>query len=512
MSLNHNAYSILEYLRLGQATKAIFTRRNPTFILEEPSKEKISPQTKPTTSEWFNAFTKSKPINTVTSLEVDLNFANWDPSILDLATKIFPNLLTLQLFINPNKHSSINLNFQQLTKLDLVISKKNKNIILELNGYLPSLVDFKLTHHGLSKINAKLLAALLLSSVNTLASVTIFSHYGWLLAEEIGKALRLKPSLANPHFVVHQSTNYQGSSSGLDYSNDKEGLYLQDWQAFCGLRSLGFEIELTSVMPLIDCLERFKQVKESLQLSLKLLLQSDQHNFLIKEPNLLSGFDSLENLEIFNASELTRQGFVWLTTNLPSLKKMRLTNNCNPEFSTLDLQSKTLTNLILVHFHHLENYLINCPSLQELELGYCSEKDYPADENMLWCNGNLGERFFNDLLNGSTNVYLPELKKLYIWHSANGFGSPLIFEPLRLDIDCTVGHLKLEEIAFSRLSHIRSLTLKNLPQLNSLTVLDDFDKGEGWLEKLDISAIQAHCEIKINCLSDQPKIGKIFDS
>lgn len=515
MSSIENAHSILEYLRSQQATTAIFTKRNLTSILENVSEEQGSQQIKlssPTTSEWIEAFKRAEPIDTVVSLEVSLSAVNWDKSVLDLAAKIFPNLLTLELFITPSKQPSITLNFQKLTKLELVVVKKNNSATLELNGYLPKLVDFQLKHHGLSKISAKSLTELLLSAANTLANITIFYRYGWLLAEEIGKTLRLNSSISSPNFVIHQSENYQGSSSGLDYFNDKEGLYLQDWQAFCSLKKLNFDIDIASIMPLVDCIERFREVKEQLQCMSKLLLQSAQHNFLIKEPQLLKGFDQLENLEIFSASELTKEGFVWLTTNLPNLKKMRLINNHNPEFSVLDLQSETLTNLVLTHFHHLETYQFNCPSLQELELDNCTEQDYPADENMHWCNGNFGERFLNDLLNGASNAYLPELKKLYIWHNHNGFGSPLVFEPLRLDIICNTGHPNLEEVKLSRLSHIRSLKLKNLPRLTSFSLWDDFDKGEGWLERLDITDIQADCKVEIDCLTDNPKVGKLFGS
>lgn len=500
-----DAYFILEHISKEQPTEAIFRKSSLKTIFKSSENEQINEQKiiPPDTSDWVDAFKKIKPIDSVTSITIDLSFINWDQNVLDLSTTKFPNLLKLELFINPNKQKSITLNFPKLAELELKIDKKNKDNILELKGHLPNLTNLRLTYFGLGKINARELAALLLSSTK-LSNIKIFYRYGWLLAEEIAKALHQNSPTIKPYFVVHQPENYNTLS--LYYSDEKDDLDSKNWQAFSILRKFNFEIDLISILPLVNCLERFDQAKESLQSATNLLLDGDYHSFLIKEPELLKGFDKLEDLEIFGANELTRKGFVWLTTQLPNLKKLRLTNNHNPEFSVLDLQSQTLTSLVLTHFHRLESYQINCPSLQTLELDNCTEEDYPADKDIRWCNGNFGERFLRDLLDGQTN--LPELKNLYIWHNHNGFGPPIVIEQLRLDISCNVGHQKLEEMGIVRHSHIRSLTLKNLPNLKQLSILDDFEEGEGWLEKLDISNINAECEVKINCLSNQPKIGK----
>lgn len=500
-----DAYFILEHIIQEQTAEAVFRKSSLKTILESSENEQTNEQkiNSPDTSDWVDAFKKIKSIDSVTSLMVDLNFINWDQNVLDLSAIKFPNLLKLELFINPNKQKLITLSFPKLAELDIKVAKKNKDNILELKGHLPNLIDLRLTYFGLGKINARELAALLLSSTK-LSNIKIFYRYGWLLAEEIVKTLHQNSPKIKPYFVVHQPENYNTLS--LYYSDEKDDLDSKNWQVFSSLREFNFEIELTSILPLISCLERFDQVKELLQSATELSLENDYHSFLIKEPELLKGFNKLEDLEIFGAYDLTRNGFVWLTTQLPNLKILRLVNNHNPEFSVLDLQSQTLTSLVLTHFHRLESYQINCPSLQTLELDNCTEEDYPANEENRWCNGNFGERFLRDLLDGQTN--LPELKNLYIWHNSSGFGPPIVMEQLRLDISCNVGHQKLEEMGVVRHSHIRSLTLKNCPNLKQLSILDDFEEGEGWLEKLDISNVNAECKVKINCLSNQPKIGK----
>lgn len=502
-----DAYFILEHISQEQTTEAIFRKSSLKTIFESSENEQVNEQkiNSPDTSDWVDAFKKINPIDSVTSLKVDLNFIKWDQNVLDLSITKFPNVLKLELFINPNKQKSITLNFPKLAELELKIDKKNKDNILELKGHLPNLTDLRLTYFGLGKINARELAALLLSSTK-LSNIKIFYRYGWLVAEEIAKALHQNSPTIKPYFVVHQPENYNTLS--LYYSDEKDDLDSKNWQAFSSLREFNFEIDLTSILPLVNCLERFDQVKESLQSATKLFLQSDYHSFLVKEPELLKGFNKLEDLEIFGASDLTRKGFVWLTTQLPNLKILRLTNNHNPEFSVLDLQSQTLTSLVLTHFHRLESYQINCPSLQTLELDNCTEQDYPVNEENRWCNGNFGERFLRDLLDASPQTNLPELKNLYMWHNSSGFGPPIVMEQLRLDISCNVGHQKLEVMGVVRHSHIKSLTLKNCPNLKQLSILDDFEEGEGWLENLDISNINTDCKVKIDCLSNQPKIGK----
>ena len=66
---------------------------------------------------------------------------------------------------------------------------------------------------------------------------------------------------------------------------------------------------------------------------------------------------------------------------------------------------------------------------------------------------------------------------------------------LLMDIPCADGHPNIEELVLSRLSHIRSLVLKNLPKLKRLSIYDDFEKEQGYFEELDISKLSKDCEI-----------------
>ncbi len=518
MLLIENANSLLENIRLQQISSLTFTKRGLASC--EKTSEKL-PEDKMlqiekafTTTQWKEAFAKTQPINTVISLEVDLNWANWNQEILDLVVSKIPRLQDLFIMVDPLKQESINLAFTELTSLKINIRKRNQTPALEIKGCLPKLKNFQITYYGKTKLNAESLGALLVSAIRTLSRITIFSYYGWQIAEKLGKVLHAKSPLPDICLTVQQATHYANSlsDSGIDYSNDTENLYLKDWQAFSNLRSLGFEIDITSIIPLVDCLERFNQVKDYLEPRVSnLVLQSQQHNFLIKEPELLKGFEQVESLVIFSANSLTRDGFVWFTTNLPKLKEITLFNNHNPEFSILDLQSDTLISLVLTHFHQLKDYQINCPSLEKLELDNCSEntENYPTinGEVFSWCNGNFGERFLADLLNGASNINLPKLKDLYIWHNQNSLGLPLVLEPLRIEINCSAGHPTLQELVLSRLSHIKILRLKHLPKLRRFAMWDDFEKGQGWLEELDISELQKDCVIEIDCISDKPKIG-----
>jgi hypothetical protein len=114
-----DAYFILEYISQKQTAEATFRKSSLKTIFESSENDQVNDQkiSSPDTFDWVGAFNKIKPIDNVISLIVDLNFINWDQNVLDLSAIKFPNLLKLELFINPNKQKSITLNFPKILQI-----------------------------------------------------------------------------------------------------------------------------------------------------------------------------------------------------------------------------------------------------------------------------------------------------------------------------------------------------------------------------------------------------------
>lgn len=448
----------------------------------------------PSKEDWIKAFNESAQVSSVTFLRVDMKTAGWDNDILALCEKIFPSLANLYLSVKGSKGFILRLNFSRLNSLEINLIQKPSNGELSLQGKLPSLKTFTFQHSGNIEIDKASLNRLLLSS-ECLESVNLYCKHSWNIAEEIAESAGRPAAGKLPLLTLRNSVHERNSTMVYSRTETEKN---NDQNSLIKLLKLKVNIDFDSAIIACSDPEKFILALEYLDKKTDHLnLDGSVHSFLLREPELLKNFPNIRNLYIFGAQELSQKNFQQICDILPSLTSLVLINNHNPEFKSLSLRSDRLKELYLTHFHALETFEIHSDSLEILELDNCSDSstvEYP-EKNMKWCNGFFGERFLYAFLNGSKSLHIPNLKSLYIWHNQNGFGPPLVYENRRMDIECTAGHSKLEELVISRLSHIRNLTLKNLPKLRTLSVFDDFEENEGWMEKLDIGGIPKDCEV-----------------
>ncbi|HMV81209.1 MAG TPA: hypothetical protein PL048_08745 [Leptospiraceae bacterium] len=448
----------------------------------------------PSKEDWIKAFNESAQVSSVTFLRVDMKTAVWDNDILALCERIFPNLTNLYLSVKGSKGFILHLNFSRLNFLEINLIQKPSNGELSLQGKLPSLKTFTFQHSGNIEIDKASLNRLLLSS-ECLESVNLYCKHSWNIAEEIAESVSRRTSGKLPVLTLRNSVHERNSTMVYSRTETEKN---NDQNSLIKLLKLKVNIDFDSAVIACSDRENFILVSEYLDKKTDHLnLDGSVHSFLLREPELLKDFSSIRNLYVFGAQELSQKNFQKLCDILPCLTAVSLINNHHPEFRSLCFRSETLKELYLTHFHTLETFDIHSDSLEILELDNCSDSstvEYP-EKNMRWCNGFFGEKFLSALLNGDRAIHLPNLKSLYIWHNHNGFGPPLVYENRRMDIECTAGHSKLEELVISRLSHIRNLTLKKLPSLRKLSVFDDFEENQGWMEKLDASDLSKDCEV-----------------
>lgn len=448
----------------------------------------------PANAEWIKAFQESEEVPSVISLRTDLKKADWNSEVLALCSRIFPNLRNLQLTVKAEKNFSLKLNFEKLKELEIDLVKKPSLADLSFEGSLPALEIFTFQNFGVILPDMNSLAELLSVSKN-LKNINLYSKHAWKIAERISEKLSCDGRSDQPLLDLKNSVS---DRHGWPIAERTEKGNTEDWDSLTRIWKTNIHIETDSVTAV--CTDREKWITASEHLNKKadqLNLDGSVHSFILREPELLKDFSSVSSIRIFGAQELSQKNFQKLCDILPSLTSLVLINNHHPEFKSLSLRSDRLKELYLTHFHTLETFDIHSDSLEILELDNCSDSstvEYP-EKNMRWCNGFYGERFLSAFLNGNKSLHIPNLKSLCIWHNHNGFGPPLVYENRRMDIECTAGHSKLEVLVISRLSHIRNLTLKKLPRLRTLSVFDDFEENEGYMESLDVSDLPKDCEI-----------------
>lgn len=449
---------------------------------------------RPVNADWLRAFRESAELPSLRSLRVDMKQADWNNDVLEQCGRIFPNLKKLELRIKGSKNFGLSLNFRNLQELDIDLSQKPDTADLSFIGSLPSLETLTFRHSGIIPIDTVSITELLLSSKN-LKKISLYFKGSWQAAEKIFEELKRKNVQVLPFLTALNSFQ---EISGWHISERSEQQRSDDGNSLKRLLEYNADIDLDSVIAVCTDREKFTSFAEHFSKKTDHLhLDGTVHSFILEEPDLLRNFTKLSSLRVFHAGSLTTENFQKICDMLPNLTVLTLINNHNPGFKSLSFRSNTLKELYLTHFHRLETFEIHSVSLEKLELDNCSDSstvDYP-ETNMRWCQGIYGEKFLSALLNGDKSLHLPNLQSLMIWHNHNGFGPPLVYENMRMDIECSVGHSALEELVLSRLSHIRNLTLKNLPKLKTLSVFDDFEENEGWMEKLDISQIPKDCEI-----------------
>lgn len=509
-------FSFLNKLKSVNGSIAVFQKLSNNTDKEILPNEIIFDlkKVKPDKEVWKDIFSNIEPIQSVVSMNIDIKTANWDSEILELTNKVFPNIIKLKIYTKlKNEPTELTLNYTNLEELDITIDKKPNIATLKLNGFLPNLHSFKLVHYGKSKIDNESIVSLL-SSSKILDKVVLYYLHGWSLARKIVEEFLKKSISTKIDFIIRQSPDYMHGygMSQVEYNSENSYLYESDWNDFLFMHKNHFSIDVESYFPIVDTKERFLLVSEFLKDTIcSMYLTIEHHSYLQKEPELLMNFSKLEYLRIFGSNELTQDRLNKLLSILSNLKHLVLLNNHNPELSILEIRSNSLKEITITHFTHLNDFLIQSESLEKIELDNCNDtsiENYP-DKDILWTYGNYGEQFLTAFLNNDNRINVPNLKTLMIWHNQNGFGPQLVFESLRMDILCNDGHSNLEELYLSRLSHIRSLELKNLPKLIALSIYDDFEDGDGYFEKLEISELSKNCITKIECgITDKSKMAE----
>ncbi len=496
-------YDWLEAIRLDHHKEISIAKYSghSEINLFQPSPEKPNP------NDWIQVFREISPISSVTYLEVNCKDANWNKEVLELSNRVFPNLQKLHLLVKAKKDFSIALNFPNIKELIINVMQKPNEAELFFEGNLPSLETVTLQHSGKIRIDSISFANLLANS-KRLKNVHLYCKDSWLIAEIISESFFKSSFREKPTLYVSRSIQ---ETSLWSYKTRTEEEKSREWNSLQKCWMLFANIDFTTILTACTDKEKFLLATRFIPKDVQELeLSGDIHSYLLLEPELLKFFSKVNTLKIIHAGSLTTNHFQKICEILPSLTRCIFYNNHNPEFRTLRLKSNTLQELHLTHFHCLENFEIHSESLEFLELDNCSDDSfakYPEIEGK-WCNGFFGEKFISALLDGDSSIYAPNLNYLHIWHNQNGMGPPLVYENQRIDIECKIGHPRLEELHLSRLSHIRRLTLRNLPNLKSLSINDDFEEEEGWIEFLDLSDISRNCKVFIDGSLGSTKVSK----
>jgi hypothetical protein len=197
-----------------------------------------------------------------------------------------------------------------------------------------------------------------------------------------------------------------------------------------------------------------------------------------------------------------------LLAALPGLGSLKLINNHNPACRRLVVRSDRLRTLALTHFHSLETFAFDTPRLEQLEFDNCDggmvgllAQRPEVGDGVVY--GNFPLLFLAALLDGDPAAQAPALRELVIWHNPYGMGIMLAFEHLRMDIECRAGHPRLEQLTCHNTPHLRRLTLRHLPALQSVHVGQMIDEGPGttWLEEAHLEGLPAGCEVDLCSLS-----------
>jgi len=162
-------------------------------------------------------------------------------------------------------------------------------------------------------------------------------------------------------------------------------------------------------------------------------------------------FTVLREFELYNATFITSDTLLTLSKELPFLRELRLINNYIKDMSILRIQSKSLENLYLLHFHELVEVDLICPRLSSIVLDNCGK--VLVGERSVTAESTFIEKALQKICDQGG---CPNLR---VFH---GFPTTDSMKPMyetALDpVDLNISHPSLREITLTHCSNLRSAT------------------------------------------------------
>jgi hypothetical protein len=412
-------------------------------------------------------------------------------------------LREVTLAVDARHDPRVTLAGDTLEAVTLYVRKRPAGAALTFAGRLPALRDFSLfaPRDDRTELDLPSLGTLLVDARTTLTRIALRAPHAWRHAAALAEALSATPGPARPTIEVARLP-----------LGDPEApeARAEDFAHLQRVRALGFAVDPAACLAVVDRAEHLRALVDPLSTLDTLHLVGDVHDFLLRDPTQLTVFRAVRSLDVLDAGALTCDGLLALLQALPALTALRLTNNHNPQMDVLAVRSASLESACFTHFHALRGFDVDAPALRTLTLDNCDADTLdPIDEApgvngaTVTIYGNFAERFLAALLDGDAAVRLPALRVLSLWNNPIGMGSLGAIEAMRVEVTCRAGHPSLRALHLQNVSHLRSLTLRDLPSLTTLSVspCDDAGPGTTWLEAVDLAGLPAGCDVKLCALS-----------
>jgi hypothetical protein len=425
-----------------------------------------------------------------------------EPSV---ALTRLPSLRSFTCAFDPKAKLEATFDSPSLRSLSVTLRRRAVPVCLRLSGTLPSLEALSLqqVHDDRTSFDTPSLVALIAGAANTLTSVTLSTGDPWPLALTIAECLAARRDASLPTLPT--------LTVARRYANDGGGTAAEraeDFARMCAIRGLGFKLDPVSWLTVVDRPAHLLATLEEMATLETVSLRGEIHSFLLEQPALFAHFTAARSVDVFHARALTSDGLDALLRALPALAHLTLINGSNPAMDRLTLRSQSLESARFTHFHQLKTWAFDAPALRRLELDNCETNPAegataPFNTDAFWLYGDFSERVCKSVFDGEPQSHLPALRELYLWNNPFGYGQLAALEALRVDVTCAVGHRTLETLAIQNLAHLRSLTLKNVPNLRRLGVSTTDDDGPGttWLAQADLAGLPEGCEIELCSLS-----------
>jgi hypothetical protein len=412
-------------------------------------------------------------------------------------------LRAVTLAVDARHDPCVTLTGDTLEAVTLYVRKRPAGAALTFAGRLSALRDFSLTaqRDDLTELDVRSLGALLVGARATLTRVALRAPHAWRHAAALAEALAATPGPALPTIEVERLP------LGAPEAPEARA---EDFAHLQRVRARGFAVDPAACLAVVDRGEHLRALVDPLSTLDALHLVGEVHAFLLRDPSQLTVFRAARSLDVLDAGALTRDGLLALLQTLPALTSLRLTNNHNPQMDLLSLRSASLESACFTHFHALRGFDLDAPSLRALTLDNCDADTLdPIDDARgvdgatVTIYGAFAERFLAALLDGEAVVRLPALRVLSLWNNPIGMGSLGAIEARRVAVACRAGHPSLRTLHLQNVAHLRSLTLRDLPALTTLSVsqCDDAGPGTTWLEAVDLAGLPAGCDVTLCALS-----------
>lgn len=437
---------------------------------------------------WERALSTARPLPSVRSLALPRR--RWTRAHFARIAAVFPALRALSCAVDARAIDAVCVEFSALESLSIALRTSPSQPLVRLEGALPALRALRWTHpfDAPAAVDAASLGALVASARDTLEHAHIEGARAWELA------LALAPS-ARPgtRWTVRDAESAD-----------------RDRATTCArsLRAMDHRLDPESCLAILDDPAHIDAFAHELAQLETAALDARSQRVFFDDPARFAALARSRSLRIFDAQGCTTERLEGLLRAMPWLRSLAMINNHHDAMLALRVQSATLESLELTHFHRLQRWHIDAPSLIELSLDNCDGEDSAslgercgAGEDTVY--GDFGERLCAAILDGDPAARVPALRALSVAYNPVTVGELRAIEARRVTIECATGHPALESLRVRNAAHLRALRLQNVPRMRhvSVTQSDDAGPDRTWLARVALDALPAGCEVELCALS-----------